>query len=52
MQKVFKYLKDNPIFYIATCEEEQPRVRPFGAIAEFEGKLYIVPIIKRSVIIK
>lgn len=42
MQKVFKYLKDNPIFYIATCEEEQPRVRPFGAIAEFEGKLYIV----------
>ncbi|QHI72715.1 pyridoxamine 5'-phosphate oxidase family protein [Aminipila terrae] len=41
MQRVIKYLKENP-FYIATCEGDQPRVRPFGAVAEFEGKLYIV----------
>lgn len=41
MEKVLKYLKEGP-FYIATCDGDQPRVRPFGAVAEFEGKLYIV----------
>lgn len=29
-------------FYPATDEEGQPPVRPFGAVCEFEGKLYIV----------
>ena len=29
-------------FYPATDEEGQPHVRPFGAVCEFEGKLYIV----------
>ncbi|MBN7773353.1 pyridoxamine 5'-phosphate oxidase family protein [Clostridium aminobutyricum] len=42
MKKVFEYLKENPTFHIATIDGDQPRVRPFGAIAEFEGKLYIV----------
>ena len=42
MKEIIEYLKNNPIFYIATCEGDQPRVRPFGAVAEFEGKLYIV----------
>lgn len=41
MEKVLKYLKENP-FYLATCDGDQPHVRPFGAVAEFEGKLYIV----------
>ena len=41
MQKVLKYLRENP-FYIATCDGDQPHVRPFGAVAEFEGKIYIV----------
>ncbi len=41
MEKVLKYLKENP-FYIATCDGDQPRVRPFGAVAKFEDKLYIV----------
>ena len=41
MEEVLKFLRENPIFYIATVEGDQPRVRPFGAVAEFEGKLYI-----------
>ncbi|WP_234117286.1 pyridoxamine 5'-phosphate oxidase family protein [Clostridium hydrogenum] len=41
MEEVLNYLKENPTFYIATVEGDQPRVRPFGAVAEFEGKLYI-----------
>ena len=29
------------VYYLATVEGDQPRVRPFGSINEFEGKLYI-----------
>ncbi len=29
-------------FYLATVEGDQPHVRPFGAVCEFEGKLCIV----------
>lgn len=42
MKEVLEYLKTNPVFYLATTEGNQPRVRPFGAVAEFEDKLYIV----------
>ncbi len=40
MDEVLKFLKDNPTYYLATAEGDQPRVRPFGTIAKFEGKLY------------
>jgi uncharacterized pyridoxamine 5'-phosphate oxidase family protein len=42
MKEILNYLKENPTFFIATTEGDQPRVRPFGAVAEFEGRLYIV----------
>ena len=42
MNEVLKYLQDCGTFYLATVEGEQPHVRPFGAVCEFEGKLYIV----------
>ncbi len=42
MNEVLNYLKSCGTFYIATVEEEQPHVRPFGAVCKFEGKLYIV----------
>lgn len=42
MKEVFKYLKECGTFYLATNEGDQPRVRPFGAVCAFEGKLYIV----------
>lgn len=40
MNEVLKFLQDNPTFYIATVDGDQARVRPFGAVNEFEGKLY------------
>ena len=41
MQEVFEFLKKCNTYYLATVEEDQPRVRPFGTIDIFEDKLYI-----------
>ena len=40
MERVLQFFKENPVFYLATMDGDQPRVRPFGAIGLFEGKLY------------
>ena len=41
MQEVYEFLKKCGTYYLATVENDQPRVRPFGTIEIFEGKLYI-----------
>lgn len=41
MEEVYKFLKECGTYYIATVEGDQPRVRPFGTVDLFEGKLYI-----------
>ena len=41
MQEVHDFLKKCGVYYLATVEEDQPRVRPFGTIDIFENKLYI-----------
>lgn len=41
MEKVCKFLKEAEVYYLATVEGDQPRVRPFGTAHIFEGKLYI-----------
>ena len=41
MKRVYDFLKKANIYYLATAEGDQPRVRPFGTINEFDGKLYI-----------
>jgi uncharacterized pyridoxamine 5'-phosphate oxidase family protein len=41
MEKVEKFLKDAEVYYLATVEGDQPRVRPFGTAHIFDGKLYI-----------
>ena len=41
MQKVEQFLKDAGVYYLATVEGDQPRVRAFGTAHIFEGKLYI-----------
>ena len=41
MQEVYDFLKKCGTYYLATVEGDQPRVRPFGTVAIFEGKLYI-----------
>ncbi len=41
MQTVHDFIKSCGTYYLATVEGNQPRVRPFGTINIFEGKLYI-----------
>ncbi len=41
MERVEKFLKEAQTYYLATIDGDQPRVRPFGTIHIFEGRLYI-----------
>ncbi|MCR5747900.1 MAG: pyridoxamine 5'-phosphate oxidase family protein [Lachnospiraceae bacterium] len=41
MERVEKFLKEAGTYFLATMEGDQPRVRPFGTIHKFDGKLYI-----------
>lgn len=41
MQRVYDFLKKANVYYLATMDGDQPRIRPFGTIDLFEGKLYI-----------
>ena len=41
MNEVFEFLKTCGVYYLATVEGDQPRVRPFGTVNVFDGKLYI-----------
>ena len=42
MEKALNFLRQCGVFYLATSDENQPHVRPFGAVCGFEGKLYLV----------
>lgn len=42
MNEVLEYLNNCGVFYLATTDDDQARVRPFGAVCAFEGKLYII----------
>lgn len=42
IQKVYIFLEEAKTFYLATMEGDQPRVRPYGAMLFFEGKIYIM----------
>ena len=41
MERVCSFIKEAETYYLATVDGDQPRVRPFGTIHIFEGKLYI-----------
>ena len=41
IEKVCQFLEECGTYYLATAEGDQPRVRPFGTIMLYEGKLYI-----------
>ena len=41
MNKIVEALKKAGTFFIATEDGEQPRVRPFGAVLEYDGKPYL-----------
>ncbi len=40
-EKVCAFLDEAQVYYLATAEGDQPRVRPFGTALVYEGKLYI-----------
>ena len=41
MEEVWKFLKECGVYFLATIDNDQPRVRPFGTIEIFEDRLYI-----------
>ena len=41
MSKTYEFLKKCGTFYVATINENAPAVRPFGAVMEYKGDLYI-----------
>ena len=42
MNETYEFLKNAHVFYLATIEKDEPRVRPFGALNIFEDKLYLL----------
>jgi uncharacterized pyridoxamine 5'-phosphate oxidase family protein len=41
MKRAYEFLKNASVYYLATIEGDQPRVRPFGTVNVFEDKLYV-----------
>ena len=42
MKRVYDFLKEAKVYYLATMDGDQARVRPFGTLDLFEGKLNIM----------
>ena len=41
MKETLEFLKECGMYYLATIDNDKPRVRPFGTIEIFENHLYI-----------
>lgn len=41
MSKTFEFLKECGYFYVLTINKDFPAGRPFGAVMEYDNKLYI-----------
>ena len=40
MEEVQKFLKNCGVYYLATCDNDLPKVRPFGTCEIYENHLY------------
>lgn len=49
MEELLKFLEKNPIFFLATDDDSQPRVRPFGFHMFYDNKLYMVTALPKKV---
>ncbi len=49
MKRVYDFLKEAKVYYLATIDGDQARVRPFGTIDLFDDKLYIMTKNKKKV---
>ena len=43
MNEIYAFLKSAGTYFLATMDGDQPRVRPFGTIDVFDGRLYVRP---------
>lgn len=41
MEEVLNFIKESKVYFLSTVEKDQPRVRPFGTMEIFDGKLCI-----------
>ncbi len=41
IERVCRFLEEAQTYYLATVEGDQPRVRPFGTVLLYDGRLYI-----------
>lgn len=41
MGKTLDFLKSCGVFFVSTCDGAFPAARPFGAVMEYEGRLYL-----------
>lgn len=49
MDELLKFLEKNPVFYLATDDNGQPRVRPFGFHMIYNDKFYMVTALPKKV---
>ena len=42
MNRVYEFLREAKVYYLATLDGGQARVRPFGTINMYDGRLYIM----------
>lgn len=49
MEEVLKFLKEAGVYYLATVEDNKPKVRPFGTIEMYDNHLYIQTGMKKNV---
>lgn len=49
MNKIVAALKNAGVFFLATIDGEQSRVRPFGAVEEIDGKICLITSNKKDV---
>ena len=48
MDELLQFLEKNPVFYLATEDNGQPRVRPFGFHSIFHDKFYMVTALPKK----
>lgn len=49
MEEILKFLQDAGVWYLATDEDGQPHVRPFGSQMIWNGKLYFQTGLRKDV---
>ncbi len=49
IETILEYLTTIPAWFLATCEEDQPHVRPFSFAAQQEGKIWFCTATNKDV---